>query len=299
MKNVSESLAGRIAVLNMMPLSMREITGEKFTSPFIPTAEFIKNALNRKIAEIAVTELWEHIHRGFMPQLVVDNGKSWDLFYASYTNTYIERDIRSLERVSDESKFLRFIVAVAARTAQLLNLSDLARDADISVPTAVRWLSLLQTSNIVCLIQPWFSNSVKRMLKTPKIYFLDTGLAAYLTGWNNAEVMQKGAMSGAFFETFVVAEILKSWYNAGISKPPLFYYRDKDGAEIDLLIHANGKLYPVEIKKHAEPRNGDTKHFCKIDKIAGVERGEGAVISPYKQILPLGNGNTAIPANFI
>lgn len=171
------------------------------------------------------------------------------MFYASYTRTYIERDVRELTQVGDELKFIKFMTAIASRTSQMINLTSIANEIGISVPTADRWLSILISSNIVYLLKPYYNNITKRAIKTPKLYFLDTGLAAYLTKWNTPDVLEAGAMSGAFFETFVVSEILKSYYNAGILEPSLYYYRDKDAKEIDIIIEQNGMLYPVEIKK--------------------------------------------------
>ncbi|HBK52498.1 MAG TPA: ATPase, partial [Syntrophomonas wolfei] len=183
------------------------------------------------------------------------------MFYAAYAKTYIERDVRALAQVGDQIKFIKFMTAMAARTGQMLNLSAVSRETGISVPTADRWLSILISSNIVYLLPPYYSNITKRMVKTPKLYFLDTGLAAYLTKWNTPQVLEAGAMAGAFFETFVVSEILKSYYNTGILEPALYYYRDKDAKEIDILIEQNGMIYPVEIKKTANPGKEHIEHF--------------------------------------
>ena len=171
-----------------------------------------------------------------MPELYNNPDFNWQMFYGAYVRTYIDRDVRELSEIGDTIKFTRFMVAAAASTGQLLNLASLARDVGVSQPTAERWLSILAASNIVYLLQPYSNNITKRAIKTPKLYFLDTGLAAYLTKWNTPDVLKNGAMAGAFFESFVIAEMIKSYYNKGILEPPLFFYRDMDINEIYLLI---------------------------------------------------------------
>ena len=191
------------------------------------------------------------------------------------------------------------MTAAAASTGQLLNLSSLARDVGISQPTAERWLSILVASNIVYLLQPYSNNITKRAIKTPKLYFLDTGLAAYLTRWNTPDVLKNGAMAGAFFESFVISEIIKSYYNKGILEPPLYFYRDKDMNEIDLLIEEGGTLYPLEMKKHADPQKKDVEAFAVLDKIPNVKRGNGGVICLYDNLVSLKNGDRVIPVKYL
>lgn len=191
------------------------------------------------------------------------------------------------------------MVAAAASTGQLLNIASLARDVGVSQPTADRWLSILVASNIVYLLQPYSSNITKRAVKTPKLYFLDTGLAAYLTRWNTPDVLKNGAMAGAFFESFVVSEIVKSYYNRGILELPLYFYRDKDMNEIDLLIEENGTLYPLEIKKHADPQKKDMDAFALLDKIPGIRRGSGGVICLYDKLITLSGNDRVIPIHYL
>ena len=191
------------------------------------------------------------------------------------------------------------MVAAAASTGQLLYLASLARDVGISQPTAERWLSILVASNIVYLLQPYYNNITKRAVKTPKLYFLDTGLAAYLTKWNTTDVLKNGAMAGAFFETFVVSEIIKSYYNRGILELPIYFYRDKDMREIDLLIEDGGVLYPLEMKKHADPSKKDIDAFSVLDKIPGVKRGSGGVICLYDKLITLQGDDKIIPINYL
>jgi predicted AAA+ superfamily ATPase len=208
--------------------------------------------------------------------------------------TYLQRDVRDLARVGDESAFLRFLRAAAARTGQLLNTADLARDADVAPNTAKSWLSILQGSGIVYLLEPWHSNVTKRLVKTPKLYFLDTGLCAYLTEWSSPETLEAGAMSGAVFETWVVAEIIKSYLHCG-KQAPLYYYRDKDKLEIDLLIVVDGTIHPVEIKKTASPSKHDIRHFAKLDKLKG-RVGAGGIVCLAGTHLPLTENAACIPA---
>ena len=220
-------------------------------------------------------------------------GMDGEAFFGSYLQTYVQRDIRDLTQVGDLDRFITFVKCCAARTAQLLNMSDLARDCGISVPTAKQWLGLLTGSGLVYLLRPFHTNVTKRLVKTPKLYFMDTGLCAYLTAWTSPEVIAAGARAGPFFETCVVVEILKSLMNAGI-QPPLFYYRDKDTVEIDLLIYRDGTLFPIEIKKGATPKPGWIRHFRSMEKLK-VPLGSGVVVCMCKQIVPLEKKVTAVP----
>jgi hypothetical protein len=215
------------------------------------------------------------------------------LFYSSYLQTYLQRDVRDLAQVGNEASFIRFLKACAARTALMLNLSDLARDADIAVNTAKNWLSILQASFQVALLQPYHSNLTKRLVKAPKIYFLDTGLCSYLAEWSSPETLEAGAMNGAILETFVFAEVLKSWWNAG-KQPQLFYYRDKEGREIDLLIMQDRRIYPVEVKKTGSPRPDAAASFAALDRFKS-SIGPAAIVCLCREVLPIRKGVTAVP----
>lgn len=296
MKNVSESMSGRIGIVNLLALSLRESKGIAFDEPFVPTQSYIE-ARRECAEEISSDELWSIIQRGQMPLLVDNPSFSSQMYYSAYVKTYIERDVRQLTQVADETKFARFMAAVACYTGQLLNISSLARDVNISKQTAERWLSILVTSNIVYLLQPFSNNMMARTIKSPKLYFLDTGLAAYLTRWTSPDVLRNGAMAGAFFETFVVSEIIKSYFNQGI-EPPIWFYRDKYG-EIDLVIEHDRRLYPVEIKKHADPKPSDARAFTKLDNALGYERGEGCVLCMYDKIVTLTEKVRTIPLWYI
>ena len=296
MKNASESLAGRIGILQLMGLSLREMGGDNFNKPFIPTSGYFtdrkKTALNYSAAEI-----WKMIHTGSFPAVVTGYSKQ-KAFYDSYIRTYIERDVRALAQVGDELQFMRFVTVAASRTGQMVNYRDMARDVQISEPTAKKWLSVLVTSGLVYLLPPFSVNVEKRMVKTPKMYFLDTGLAAYLTRWTSPEVLRLGAAAGAFFETFVIAEILKSYRNTGM-EPSLFYYRDKDKKEIDLLIMENDTLYPLEIKMTATPKAADAAVFKVLKAVKGHKIGSGGLVCTSDSPGILDKDRYIIPVSYL
>lgn len=298
MKGVSESLAGRIGLVTLLGFSLREAYGVECDAPFIPTEEYFSERRGQ-LADISYDDVWNRIHRGSMPELYDNPDFNWQMFYGAYVRTYIERDVRELSEIGDTVKFTKFMVAAAASTGQLLNLTSLARDVGISQPTAERWLSILVASNIVYLLQPYSNNITKRAIKTPKLYFLDTGLAAYLTRWNTPEVLKNGAMAGAFFESFVVSEIIKSYYNKGVLEPPLYFYRDRDMNEIDLLIEENGTLHPIEMKKHADPQKRDVQAFAVLDRLPGIERGSGGVVCLYDRLITWQDTDKVIPINYL
>lgn len=298
MKGVSESLAGRIGLLTLLSLSLRESHRIEYDTPFLPSEEYFTER-KKHLADISYDDVWNTIQRGSMPELCDNPNFDWQMFYGAYVRTYIERDVRELSEIGDTVKFTKFMVAVAASTGQLLNLSSLANDVGISQPTAERWLSILVASNIVYLLHPYYNNITKRAIKTPKLYFLDTGLAAYLTRWNTPDVLKSGAMAGAFFESFVVSEIIKSYYNKGILELPLYFYRDKDMNEIDLLIEDGGTLYPIEIKKHADPQKKDIDAFALLDKIPGIRRGPGGVVCLYDKLVTFRGEDKVIPITYL
>ena len=285
MSNMTESLAGRINLIDLYGLSMREILGDDFTEPFIPTQDFLNN---RNPKPLKYNEVWKNIWRGFFPEIVESN-TDWSRFYSSYIRTYLDRDVSKLAQVGNLLQFEKFMVSMAARTGQLLNIADVAKDTGISKPTAEKWLSILVASNIVYILKPYHNNILQRLIKTPKTYFLDTGLAGYLVGWDNPQVLQNGAMAGAMFETFVIGEIIKSWANSNGVTPNMnfFFFRDKDGNEIDLLIKRNGVLYPIEMKKHINCDKNDITAFKQLDRIHDMKRGEGCVVCMSDDVFPI------------
>ncbi len=290
MKGVSESLAGRVGIIPMQGVSHAELHNMP-NIPFLPNISQLKDRL-KTAKKLSLNEVYARIHRGSMPALYASS-QNVQRYYASYVDTYIQRDIKSLSQVGDELQFQRFLVACAARTSRMLNYTELANDAGISAPTAKKWLSMLVSLGVVVLIEPYFNNVLTRMVKAPNLYFMDTGLCAYLTRWTTSEALEVSAMAGAFFETFAVSEIIKSYLNAGI-RPPLYYYRDSDKKEIDLIIEENGILYPIEIKKAARPKAGSDKHFSVLDK-TGFKRGTGSIVCMCEDLMPFSRETWTVP----
>ena len=292
MKGVSESLAGRIGIFEMSGLSQAELADRKNT-PFTPDLQFSSEKGS------SASELFKRIWTGCYPEVINATGQERDFFYSSYIATYLERDIRNLTKVHDLDKFYKFLCSCAARTGQLLNNAELARDAGIDNKTAQSWLTILTSSRIVYLHQPYTGSLTARLVKTPKLYMLDTGLCAYLTRWPTPETLEAGAMSGEFFETWCISEILKSYWNAGINEPSLYFYRDKDKKEIALLIESADGFYPVEFKKSSTPKGEDAKHFNVLEKLK-IKVKKGAVVCCCPEIMPLPNKDVlCIPASLI
>ena len=271
MKGVSESLAGRIRILEMPGLSLRELSGNSSSPhPYVP--KVMADSLNSPLMDV-----WDLIHRGSMPELQ-DPNIDWDLFYTDYVAAYLERDVRELVNVKNEAKFYSFMVACAARTGQLLNASDIANTVDVDHKTVKAWLSVLQASNIVRVIEPFWPNIDKRLTKTPKIFFMDTGLVCHLTRWTTPDQLRNGAAAGHIFETFIVSEILKSFMNSGKSLHDVWFYRDTKKREIDLVIQDGHILHPVEIKVSATVRKDAVKNFACLENLPGYEVSFGHVI---------------------
>ena len=290
MRGVQESLAGRVALLHLSPLSQREITGMP-ARPFMVDFDVLL-AESKTILPVSVPDMYERIWKGCMPGLLSGQSER-DIFYSSYISTYLERDVRELSGAIDALKFNRFVTAAAARCSQLVNFTALAEDADIDIQTAKSWLNILETLGIVFLLHPYSNNVLKRTIRTPKLYFYDTGLVCYLTRWSSAEVAECGAMSGALLENFTVSELMKSYQNEGLS-PYLYFYRDRDAKEIDVLLEGNGKLYPLEIKKTATPDKRIVRTFDVIEK-SPLERGTGAVLCMAQEFSAFDRENLIVP----
>jgi predicted AAA+ superfamily ATPase len=298
MKGVTETLAGRVAIIDLLGLSQAEIENRADRSlPFLPTQEWIKQAENNAASPKRLMDVYTNIWQGSYPKVIADKNMPHDIFYNSYIQTYIQRDVRDLTRVGNEQTFHHFLRAAAARSGQLLNYANLARDVDIDQKTVKSWLSILETSGIIYLLQPYHSNLTKRLIKTPKLYFLDTGMCAYLTQWSTAKALEAGAMSGAILETYILAEIIKSYWHNGLT-PYLYFYRDKDQKEVDLIIEQNGALYPVEFKKTAAPGRNASKHFPVLEKLDNPI-GHGAVICLRETGIPLSQQVDAIPISYL
>lgn len=291
MQGVQESLAGRVALLHISPMSQREIIG----APCVPFSTDFDRLLteSKSIAPVTTPEMFERIWNGSMPGIVSGQYSDRSIYYSSYLSTYIERDVRDISGSVDALKFNRFITAVAARTSQLLNYKALADDADIDMITAKAWVDILETLGIIFLLHPYSNNVLKRTIKTPKVYFYDTGLVCYLTKWSSPDVAESGAMSGALLENFAVSEIMKSYQNAGL-EPYIYFYRDRDAKEIDVVIEGDGKLCPLEIKKTAAPDKRIIKTFGVLDK-ASMEVGTGAVLCMAEQFGAFDRENLIVP----
>ena len=307
MKSVTESLAGRVGVARMLGLSGSEISGRHFP-PFTVEPDVLIQRM-KQVPPMTLPEIYGRIFKGSMPRLYETENVDRQAYYESYLETYISRDIRDLSQVANELTFLNFIRIVAARTATNVNYEVLANEAGVSAPTAKQWLSILVSSGLVALIPPFSNNALKRVVKAPRVYFLDTGLCAYITAWSSAAVLERGAMDGQFFETWVVSEIYKSYINNG-TRPPLYFYRDSNKKEIDLIIHQDGVVTPIEIKKSAAPKDA-VKNFSVLrpiemvpneeDAFSGAAHlkttvGTGAVVCMPADVLPIDKKNWYIPA---
>lgn len=291
MKGVRESLAGRVALLHMSPMSRREIIGAQCV-PFSTNFDKLL-AESKNITPVATPEMFEQIWKGSMPGLISGQFTDRNIYYSSYLSTYVERDVRDISGNIDALKFNRFVTAVAARTSQLLNYKALADDADIDMVTAKAWVNILETLGIIFLLHPYSNNVLKRTIKTPKVYFYDTGLVCYLTKWSAPEVAESGAMGGALLENFAVSEIMKGYQNAAL-EPYLYFYRDRDAKEIDVIIEGDGKLCPLEIKKTATPDKRIIKTFGVIDK-APLEVGTSAILCMAEQFGAFDRDNLIVP----
>ena len=291
MRGVQESLVGRVALLHMSPMSQREIIG----APCVPFTTDMEALLAQRdrMQPVTTPELFDRLWRGSMPGLVSGQFPDRNIFYSSYLSTYVERDVRELSNSVDALKFNRFVTAVAARCSQLLNYEGLADDADIDQPTAKNWVNILETLGIIFLLHPYSNNVLKRTIRTPKVYFYDTGLVCYLTRWSSPEVAESGAMSGALLENFAVSEIMKGYQNAGL-EPYLYFYRDRDAKEIDVILEGDGKLCPLEIKKTAMPDKRLTRVFGVIDK-SPLQCGTGAVLCMAEKFSAIDKDNLIVP----
>ncbi len=291
MRGVQESLAGRIALLHMSPLSQREIIGA-LCVPFTTDLDRLL-AEQDQIQPVTTPKLFARLWKGSMPGLISGQTPDRNIFYSSYLSTFVERDVRGLSGSVDALKFNRFVTAVAARCSQLLNYNALAEDADIDIPTAKAWVNILETLGIIFLLHPYSNNVLKRTIKTPKVYFYDTGLVCYLTRWSSPEVAESGAMNGALLENFTVSEIMKSYQNAGL-EPYLYFYRDRDAKEIDVVLEGDGKLCPLEIKKTVSPDKRLTRVFSVIDK-SPLQLGTGAILCMADRFSAFDRKNLIVP----
>lgn len=292
MDGVQESLAGRVALLHLSPLSQQEVYHSCPAAPFTVDLEVLAGK-QKHIAPVTTVEMFERIFAGGMPALISGKYSDRAHFYSDYISTYLERDVKEISGTIDSLKFIRFITAAAARAGQILNYKSVADDCDIAQVTAKSWMGILEKLGIIFYLHTYSNNVLKRTIKAPKLYFYDTGLVCYLTKWSSADTAMNGAMSGALFENYAVSEIIKSYQNTG-KEPYLYYYRDKDMKEIDLLIEGDGKLCPVEIKKTAMPEKKLTRVFGVIDK-SPLRLGTGAVLCMADKLGAFDKDNLIVP----
>jgi len=295
MKGISESLAGRIVILELLGLSYREKIRLPYSGkPFIPEfSSSQKKDKETKLKTLSIKETYKHIWEGALPEPIADKKIKREAFYSSYIQSYIERDVRDFYNIEKPVQFFNFLSAVAARTGNLVNYSKLAQDVSVDLKTAQTWMGILERSGLVYLLQPYSPNATSRIIKTPKVYFMDTGLCSYLCRWETPETLYSGAMDGAILETWCFGEILKSYWNNGID-PLIYFYRDTDQKEIDFIIEKNMTLYPIEVKKTAMPDEKDIKNFKVIDKL-GKKTGTGAVLCLCKERTAINREAVCIP----
>lgn len=296
MQGVTESLAGRVGIVDLQGLTANEINGTENTEPFIPVKDALFKRINNAKKQ-SFKEIYKLIWQGSMSALYNGGEQDWQSYYASYVQTFLQRDVMKLLQINDEMVFFRFLCAAAGQTGKMINYAELAKAAEVSAPTAKQWIKTLEAAGIIYLLQPFMPPGAKYIVKAPKLYFFDTGLAAYLTRWLNADALEAGAMSGEFFETWVVAEIYKSYANKGIV-PPLYYLRNFNGKEIELIIYENGTAYPVAIKKSAYPQKA-VKTFAILEPVsadANIKIGEGGIICFADDLLPAAQDLWYIPA---
>lgn len=311
MEGVSESLAGRVSIVELEGLSLREIYDVPFSKHFIPTQEYIKE--REGAVKNYRKNLWETIHRGSYPELYSNSEREWMDFYQSYVKTYLERDVNKLIRAKNHLTFVKFLTCVAARTGQVINYTNISSEVGVSEVTVKEWISILEKSGIIYILKPYTSSALNRAIRSPKLYFRDTGLCCYLTRWLTPETLKNGAMAGAMFETFVINEILKSYSNEGLEYDfNVFYYNGKDkkrkkengvevevDGEIDLILQEDGILYPIEIKMSASPKADMASEFDVLDGVPDKKRGMGVIICLYDKKMYLRENLIALPLEFV
>lgn len=296
MQGVTESLAGRVGIIDLQGLSANEINGTNNTEPFLPETDLLFNRMNNAKKQ-SLKEIYKLIWQGSMPAMYNGGEQDWQSYYASYVQTFLQRDVMKLLQINDEMVFFRFLCAAAGQTGKMINYAELAKAAEISGPTAKQWIKTLEAAGIIYLLQPFMPPGAKYIVKAPKLYFFDTGLAAYLTRWLNADALEAGAASSEFFETWIVTEIYKSYANKGIV-PPLYYLRNFNGKEIELIIWQNGTAYPVAIKKSAYPSKA-VKTFAILEPVsadAKIQIGAGGIVCLIDDLLPASDNLYYIPA---
>ena len=296
MKNVRETLAGRVGILTLYSFSQREKNGLNFETELDFSLATLQ-ARQKKVGKNDIVKVFRHIWEGGMPQAIGADEEMRAEYYNSYIDTYLMRDVAEAGGITDEVRFKKFVRACAALVAEQVNYATLAEASDISQPTAKNWLEILQGLGIVYLLQPYANNELKRLSKTPKLYFCDTGLCAFLSMWLTSDALMMGAASGHYYENYVVMELVRN-YAYSAAKADILYFRDSNAKEIDVLVEENGKIHPLEIKKSASPDRREVKKYQVLDK-ASVARGNGGIICMCEEPIPIDADNCFIPSNLI
>ena len=292
MELAQESLAGRTAIIHMSALSQSELYGDGTTEPLSLTITKL-NERKAHLTSCTSTEMYERIWNGGMPGHRSGRYRDRDVFYSSYIQSYINRDVTDMIPGVDKLLFADFIRAAACRVGQMLNVHDIAQDVGVSDDTAKRWLQVLEKSGVVFYLRPYFNNLLKRTVKTPKMYFFDTGLVTYLTRYSSPDILMNGAINGAILENYTVAEIMKTWHNSA-KECLLHYYRDKDTNEIDMVIETDGELHPLEIKKTTNPGTELASAFKVLDK-GSMPRGAGAILCLREELSAIDRSTFILP----
>lgn len=296
MKKVRETLAGRIGILELYSFSQREKNGIVFEDELNFSLETLQ-ARQQRVPKNDVTKVFNHIWEGGMPQVWGVDDELRGEYFNSYIDTYLMRDVAEAGGITDTVRFRKFLLGCAALVSEQVNYTTLAESADITQPTAKEWLRILEGLHIVYLLQPYSNNALKRLTKTPKLYFCDTGLCAYLSMWLTPDVLQRGAASGHFYENYVVMELVKN-YAYSKNKANITYYRDANAKEIDVFVEENNIIHPLEIKKSASPDKREVKKYSVLDK-AELDRGNGGIVCMCEEPIPIDEKNCFIPSNLI
>ena len=296
MKNITESLAGRIGIMTLYPLSFSEINGVEFEKPL----DFSLDSLlerEKKAKSFDLYSIFETIWKGGMPQVQNADSDERSLYFSSYISTYLMRDVASVGGITDELRFIKFLTACAGSVSEQLNLNNLAMISEISQPTAKSWLSILERLHIVFLLEPYSNNKLKRLAKTPKLYFWDTGLCSFLAKWLSVDTLASGNAAGHYFENFAVSELIKDLDYHSLNYD-ISYFRDSNSKEIDVFLEYGDEIHPLEIKLSASPDRREVKKFSVLDSNS-IKRGKGGIICMAPSVLPIDSENCYIPVSLV
>lgn len=299
MQGVSESLAGRVGIIELYGMCLSEILfpNKDYCFPVDGSDEWLDKIKPKENINFDLSDVYKTIWRGSFPLIALNDQINRDIFYESYIQTYISRDSKLMLKVDNEITFYRFLRAMSSRTSQLLNYAEVAKELQVDLKTIKSWVSVLEKSGIIMLLEPYFSNLTSRLTKTPKLYFVDTGLCSYLSKWPSYGTLESGAMSGAILENFVVSEVVKSYSIQGM-RPLMYFYRDKDQNEVDILLESGDELTPIEIKKSATPSLHTLKNKNFLSKL-NKKINRGIVFCLRENSIPLSKDVVAVPIKCI